>query len=683
MRYLLVLILLSFHLIADDNLTKVSLQLKWKHQFQFAGFYVAKAKGFYREVGIDAEIKEFDVSMSVVEDVVRGVSDFGVDDSQLIYYRLQNKPIQVVMAIFQQSPLTILTTTKHNITTLDDFDGKTLEFTDKLTYETPVNTLLSARGIEAKKVQPSFSLENLIAHKVDGVLAYTSNEPYVLQKMGYQAKMFTPKDYGIEAYGDMLFSSTKFIQQSPQLVEKFSEASQKGWEYAFNHIDETVDIIYQHYNTQNKTKEALRYEANVLKELSGIETGEFGKLDAHRFEINANSFSILFPSKYDLDLLKNFIHYPKISLNPKEKEYLQKQVIRVCYAPLHYPIIFKKGVNPQGIAIDYLSQIQKIASLHIHYRSFDNWSRLKEHIEKKECDLVPILIKEPNAYHDYLTVSTPYIESHLVVITSQKTPYTNNLNDLKNKRIGIEKEHHSIKLLIQRLYPSIKLIELEDDNLEQIIEGKVDGIIASFNRASHLVSLERDEVKILTHITNKKVQGGFGIDKNNTTLLNIINKSLYAIPQETKNAILAKYNINPVEIQTVTNYLLTFQVALVLILIMFVIVFFYIKLRQRNVVIKQLNENLETRILQAIEEARKKDQMLQQQTKLAQMGEMISMIAHQWRQPLGAISNIVVNLQIKLLMHPDRETFDYYRLLQEEFKKIALLIQTLSSTIDD
>lgn len=74
-------------------LTKVKLELKWKHQFQFAGFYMAKEKGFYRQHGLDVQILERNKKSSPLEDVLRGDVQFGISDSTIIKSYLLGKPV--------------------------------------------------------------------------------------------------------------------------------------------------------------------------------------------------------------------------------------------------------------------------------------------------------------------------------------------------------------------------------------------------------------------------------------------------------------------------------------------------------------------------------------------------------------------------------------------------------------
>ena len=102
------------------------------------------------------------------------------------------------------------------------------------------------------------------------------------------------------------------------------------------------------------------------------------------------------------------------------------------------------------------------------------------------------------------------------------------------------------------------------------------------------------------------------------------------------------------------------------------------KLKQKSLELKELNEHLEDRIKQEIEKNRLKDQQLLEQSRLAQMGEMISMIAHQWRQPLNAISSMSTSIKVKLLLGKADAEF-----LNIASEKISHSSEYLSQTIDD
>ncbi|CAA6813588.1 MAG: Unknown protein [uncultured Sulfurovum sp.] len=283
----------------SSPLEKVSLQLKWKYQFQFAGFIMATEKGFYEEVGLDVKLKEFKANLNVINEVLTEESTFGIDDSQLIYYRLQGKPLVGLMTILQTSPVMFLALKESGFTNIKDLDGKRLEITNNSTLNISTQALLRAFHINTLKTSPTFHLDRLINHEVDAMVAYDSNEPYALKKLGYEPQVFSPMDYGFNFYGDILFTTEKTIQEDPQLVKRMHDASKKGWEYAFTHRDETIDIILKKYNTQKHSRESLENEAKVLKKHSN-EEHEFSFLDHDKVEAIAKAFAILFPSKYDL-----------------------------------------------------------------------------------------------------------------------------------------------------------------------------------------------------------------------------------------------------------------------------------------------------------------------------------------------------------------------------------------------
>ncbi len=90
-------------------LEKVSIQLKWHHQFQFAGYYAALEKGYYKEEGLDVTLKDRDTNKNNVEQILKGESEYGIADSVLFLYQAHKKPIVIIAPIFQHSPNVLIT----------------------------------------------------------------------------------------------------------------------------------------------------------------------------------------------------------------------------------------------------------------------------------------------------------------------------------------------------------------------------------------------------------------------------------------------------------------------------------------------------------------------------------------------------------------------------------------------
>ena len=266
--YLLLLVLVtSSSLFANE--TKVTLELKWLHQFQFAGFYMAKEKGFYRDAGLDVEIIDGYMKDNI-SDVKSGKVDFSVGDSSLVIERSLGFPLVALGVVFQDSPLVWLTRADSNITKPSDLIGKRVISSTK-GNDTELKVLLQQSGVDPdqiKFVDTPFSLDALINKKVDLYPVYRSNEPFIMKNRGIDYRIIDPAEYGVYFYSDILFTSQSMLHRHPKEVKSFTQASFKGWEYVFDNLEESVDLVMQKYNPQNKTREHILFEAHELKKFA-------------------------------------------------------------------------------------------------------------------------------------------------------------------------------------------------------------------------------------------------------------------------------------------------------------------------------------------------------------------------------------------------------------------------------
>ncbi|MDB2562809.1 ABC transporter substrate-binding protein [Sulfurimonas sp.] len=297
---------------------KISLQLLWKHQFEFAGFYVAKEKGFYKDAGLDVDIKEFHFGINVVNDVLTKKTDIGIGRSSLILDKLKGKNVVLLNALYQSSPYVLLSLQRPDLKKVEDFKNKRIMLSDNLESIAAISSMMKVKNVQEHsylKIPHTFNIDDLLHNKTDLMTTYISNEPFHLKEKGIRYTVFDPKDYGFDFYADILFTSNNYLQSNKTKVQKFQEASLKGWEYAFSNIDETIEIILKKYNTQNKTKEALLYEAKALKDLAYVKEIPFGSLNIERIREIANIYRLLGMTQTSNDSLKNMIHYQKTFLN--------------------------------------------------------------------------------------------------------------------------------------------------------------------------------------------------------------------------------------------------------------------------------------------------------------------------------------------------------------------------------
>lgn len=293
---------------------KVTLHLKWFHQFQFAGYYAALEKGFYRDVGLDVEILESTIGIKGIhEKVIRTTGQYGVGSNELIQERFAGKPVVVLAVIFQHSPSVLYFKKSSNIQSIHDLAGKRVMLTPRMDE---IVAYLKKEGIEPGDLQlleHRFSPNDLIQGKVDAYSGYATTQAYDFKKAGFPYIAYSPRVAGIDFYGDNLFTSEAEVKKHPERVKAFREASLRGWQYAMSHQSEIVDLIYEKYSKRNP-KERLLFEAEQMTPLIQPVLVEMGYMNPGRWKHINEVYSELGMLPKNLDL-KGFIYDPNPKVN--------------------------------------------------------------------------------------------------------------------------------------------------------------------------------------------------------------------------------------------------------------------------------------------------------------------------------------------------------------------------------
>ncbi|WP_153109299.1 diguanylate cyclase domain-containing protein [Propionivibrio limicola] len=265
-----------------DHLTPVTLQLKWQHQFQFAGYYAAQEKGFYREAGLDVRLVEGTPTTNVVDEVLSGRANHGVGNSSLLLDRHLGKPVVALAVIFQHSPLMLYAHVYSGISSVHDLKGK------RVMLEPHSEELLAYLRRENVSVDTirwdthSFSPDDLILGRVDAMSGYSTTEPFYLDKSYTPYIALSPRSAGIDFYGDNLFTSETEIRKNPARVKAFREASLKGWEYALEHPEEIASLIREKYHSPH-SREFLLFEAGRMRPLISHDLIPMGYMHTDRW----------------------------------------------------------------------------------------------------------------------------------------------------------------------------------------------------------------------------------------------------------------------------------------------------------------------------------------------------------------------------------------------------------------
>jgi len=690
-KYAILTIIFAANLIAIESIKqdKVSLQLQWKHQFEFAGFYIAKEKGFYKELGLDMKLKEYKLGIDIVDDIVTQKTTFGTGYSSVVLEKFNGKDIVLLNAILQKSPHILISLKSSGIKSIKDFKNRKIMIGDNAVKTATFASMLKSNGISIDdmiRVKPTFTVKDLLNGKTDLITAFASNELYYLDKLGIKYDIWDPKDYGFGLYNVITFTSNNQLNNHPKRVESFNKATLKGWKYAFENIEETVDLILKKYNTQNKTKEALNYEANVLKQLAHHNNKQLGDINNHNIQRIYDMYNVMGMIKHKIEFDK-FIYKPilendllnnNILLSKKQKEYLKKKKkITMCIDPDWMPFekLDKKG-NHIGISKDYFEIFEKKLNIPFKVIKTKNWSQTLEYAKNRKCDIISLAM-QTSARKQYMNFTTPYISVPTVLATKTDVSFIDDFKQLSNKKIGIVEGYAYVEILREK-YPNLKIVEAKNTNigLQKVANGELFGFIGSIADIAYVFQKNFiGELKI-TGKFNERWNLSTAVRNDDLILLSIFENIIKSLSYDTKQSIFNKYV--SIKYEKGIDYSLVWKMSIGFIFALFILIFFLAKQNKLKKEIENLNKNLELKIKDEVEKNRQKDKMIFRQSKLASMGEMLGNIAHQWRQPLNRI-----NLNLAVIEDTIDEPEVNKNIIKDKIGNAQKNLKYMSDTIED
>jgi len=248
------------------ELDNVRVKLKWYHQFQFAGYYAAIAKGYYADVGLDVELLEGRPTVDPAEVVLSGEAEYGVGTPDLLLEWANGDPIVVLGVIFQHSPYVFLSLEDSEITDITALAGKRVMI-EPQAAELYAYLQREMVPLESLEILPhTFSATALLNGEVEAISAYVTDEPMMLHQLGIPYQQFNPRSSGIDFYGDSFFTTRERVDRYPEEVKAFRDATVRGWIYAMKHPAEIIDLILEEYPTR-KSREALFFEYEQMRDL--------------------------------------------------------------------------------------------------------------------------------------------------------------------------------------------------------------------------------------------------------------------------------------------------------------------------------------------------------------------------------------------------------------------------------
>ena len=272
---------------------KLALQLKWVTQAQFAGYYVAKDKGFYKEENLDVEIKPGGPDIAPVQVLAGGGADVVLDwMPSALASREKGVPLVNIAQPFKTSGMMLTCRKDSGISSPADFKGKTLGVWF-FGNEYPFLSWMSQLGIATdgsadgvKVLKQGFNVDPILQKQADCVSTMTYNEYWQIIDAGLSEDdlvVFKYEDQGVATLEDGIYVLEDKLKD-PAFEDKmvrFVRASMKGWKFAEANPDEAADIVLENDASGAQTE---KHQKRMMREIAKLTAGSNGALDEADFK---------------------------------------------------------------------------------------------------------------------------------------------------------------------------------------------------------------------------------------------------------------------------------------------------------------------------------------------------------------------------------------------------------------
>lgn len=243
----------------------VTLQLSWLHYGAFGGFYAADQNGLYADENLTVSFLEGGPAYDPVEAVLAGDAEFGVASADtLVLARANGKPVRAVATVLRTSPAVLITLGDSGITHPKDLVGKEVRMTTQIAPS--FHAMMASVGIPPEDylevVLPS-ELDLFVSGEVPVWGVYYNSFAVAIQEAGYELNFIFPQDFGVRAYGDVIFTTDALIEDDPDLVTRFLRASLAGWQFAIEEPEAIGEMVTQYDDTADAQLESAKMEASI------------------------------------------------------------------------------------------------------------------------------------------------------------------------------------------------------------------------------------------------------------------------------------------------------------------------------------------------------------------------------------------------------------------------------------
>lgn len=246
---------------SDGEPTALRMQLSWVPSAQFAGYLVARDKGFYDDVNLDVTVLPGGPNVNNIQQLVSDEADLAVDRvSTLFQSRDKSMPLKGIAEFDQESGFWLVAKKSNGITEPEDLVGQKVGIFSDSEFE--YEAMLGAMGIDPDDVKTfyqGFTIEPFLNDEYPVAQVTSWDQLQVIYAEGYtedDLTFFKPTDYGVGVLHGCLIATEDILNDNPEALTAFVEATKRGWTYAFENPEEALDIVAAESQDASRTHEA-------------------------------------------------------------------------------------------------------------------------------------------------------------------------------------------------------------------------------------------------------------------------------------------------------------------------------------------------------------------------------------------------------------------------------------------
>lgn len=252
---------------------KITVQFSWFHTAEFAGFYAAEKEGFYADENLDVTLVAGSPEIDPVSELVAGNAEFAIATGDaVVRARAEGEEVKAVASIYRRSPLMVMSMADSGIQKPADLEGKTvgvistdLDTSYDIQFVAMLNqTNVDLDSMELVHLEEYYGAQDLLSGRMEAASGiFSTNEKAQAELEGHEVNSIFYSDYGVYVYANPIITTDSFIQENPDVVQRFVNATIRGYQFTLENPDQALAVTLEYDESLDPEVQAATIQAQT------------------------------------------------------------------------------------------------------------------------------------------------------------------------------------------------------------------------------------------------------------------------------------------------------------------------------------------------------------------------------------------------------------------------------------